>query len=203
MLELRRNFYTLVLVLALFGFVDLPRRGDPMRLVYADDGRSWDSPHMAPFVTTPPEVVCVMLKLAELKKGDVLYDLGSGDGRIAIEAARKYGVKAVGFEIDPGLVKESRQRIKEAGLEGLVEIREQDIRTVDFTAATVVTMYLYPAANLRLRPLLMSRLPPGSRVVSHQFDMGSWNPASIERLTDASGLTRTVYLWRITEPRSR
>lgn len=171
-------------------------------VLYADD-RHWDSPHVAPFVTTPHEVVSRMLELAQIEKGDVLYDLGSGDGRIVIAAAKKYGIKAVGFEIDPVLVKDSRQIIEQAGLEGLVEIREQDIRTVDFSPASVVTMYLYPAANLRLRPVLMRELKPGSRVVSHDFGMGSWKPDRVERLEDRAGLPRTIYLWRIAAPRRR
>jgi SAM-dependent methyltransferase len=171
-------------------------------LLHADD-RDWDSPHIAPFVTTPHEVVSRMLELAEIKKGDVLYDLGSGDGRIVVAAAKKFGIRAVGFEIDPGLVKDSRQLIKQAGLEELVEIREQDIRTVDFSTASVVTMYLYPAANLRLRPVLMRELKPGSRVISHDFGMGSWKPDRVERLQDIGGLSRTIYRWRIVDPPGR
>ena len=168
-------------------------------VVYADDSH-WDSPHVAPFVTTPDEVVTRMLELAEIEKGDVLYDLGSGDGRIVVAAAKRYGIKAVGFEIDPVLVKDSRQIIQEAGLERLVEIREQDIRTIDFSPASVVTMYLYPAVNLRLRPVLMRQLKPGSRVLSHQFGMGSWKPDRVESLKDTAGLSRTIYRWRIAQP---
>jgi SAM-dependent methyltransferase len=171
-------------------------------LLHADDS-DWDSPHIAPFVTTPHEVVSRMLELAEIKQGDVLYDLGSGDGRIVVAAAKKFGIRAVGFEIDPVLVKDSRQIIKQACLERLVEIREQDIRTVDFTPASVVTMYLYPAANLRLRPVLMRELKPGSRVISHDFGMGSWQPDRVDRLQDTAGLSRTIYRWRIAQPPGR
>jgi len=138
-----------------------------------------------------------MLELAEVGKGDLLYDLGSGDGRIVITAARKYGVKAVGFEIDPNLVKRSRDNIREARLEHLVEIREQDVRTVDLSPASVLTMYLYPAANLRLRPAIMRQLKPGSRVVSHEFGMGNWKPDRTEQLMDSADHLRTIYLWRI------
>jgi SAM-dependent methyltransferase len=162
-----------------------------------------DSSHIAPFVPTPHEVVSRMLELAEIKQGDVLYDLGSGDGRIVVAAAKKFGIRAVGFEIDPVLVKDSRQIIKRAGLEELVEIRERDIRTVDFSPASVVTMYLYPAANLRLRPVLMRELKPGSRVISHDFGMGNWKPDHVERLRDTAGLSRTIYRWRIAEPAER
>ena len=171
-------------------------------VLHADDN-DWGSSHIAPFVPTPPEVVSRMLELAEIKQGDVLYDLGSGDGRIVVAAAKQFGIRAVGFEVDPVLVKDSRQIIKRAGLEEFVEIREQDIRTVDFSAASVVTMYLYPAANLRLRPVLMRDLKPGSRVISHDFGMGSWKPDRVERLQDRAGLSRTIYRWRIAEPAGR
>ena len=177
-----------------------PENRDAM--LHADDN-DWDSAHVAPFVPTPPEVVSRMLELAEIKQGDVLYDLGSGDGRIVVAAAKKFGIRAVGFEIDPGLVKDSRQFVKQAGLEELVEIREQDIRTVDFSPASVVTMYLYPAANLRLRPVLMRELKPGSSVISHDFGMGSWKPDHMERLRDTAGFSRTIYRWRIAEPSGR
>jgi tRNA G37 N-methylase Trm5 len=138
-----------------------------------------------------------MLELAELKPGDVLYDLGSGDGRIVITAAKKYAVKAVGFEINPVLVEEAQTNVRAAGLEHLVEIHEADVRFVDLTPASVLTLYLYPAANLRLRGAILRQLKPGSRVVSHSFAMGAWKPDKIERIVDSSGLTRTIYLWRI------
>lgn len=173
---------------------------DNRRAVLHADDNGWESSHIAPFVPTPPEVVDRMLELAEIKQGDVLYDLGSGDGRIVVAAAKRFGIRAVGFEIDPVMVKDSRQIIKQAGLEELVEIREQDIRTVNFSPASVVTMYLYPAANLRLRPVLMRDLRPGSRVISHDFDMGSWKPDRVERLQDRAGLPRTIFRWRIPEP---
>jgi SAM-dependent methyltransferase len=167
-------------------------------VAYAEQRES--SPYMAPFVPTPQEVVDRMLELAEISKGDVLYDLGSGDGRIVVAAAARYGVRAVGFEIDPNLVKESREAIRAAGLGHLAEIHEQDIRTVDFSPASVVTMYLYPGANLRLRSAILRQLKPGSRVVSHDFGMGDWKPDRVDRITDSMGLLRTLYLWRIREP---
>ena len=162
-----------------------------------------ESPYIAPYVPTPQEVVERMLELAAPTKGDLLYDLGSGDGRIVIMAARKYGVRAVGFEIDPALVKLSRQQIQEAGLEHLAEIREQDIRTVDLSPATVLTMYLYPVANLRLRGAIRRQLRPGSRVVSHQFAMGDWRPDRVDQITDSTGIVRTLYLWRVGEAETR
>ena len=140
---------------------------------------------------TPQEVVDKMVELAGVKKGDVVYDLGSGDGRIVITAAKK-GAKAVGFEIDGDLVKQSRDNIRKAGVQEQAEIRQQDILTVDLSAASVVTMYLLPDVNLKLKPNILSQLKPGSRVVSHAFDMGEWKPDRIERVEG-----RTLYLWTI------
>ena len=178
------------------GFISLePERRSRKHVLFASEER--DSQYIAPYVPTPQEVVDRMLELAGIKEGDLLYDLGSGDGRIVITAARRYGIKAVGFEINPALVKDARDSIREAGLEHLVEIREQDVRTVDLAPASVLTLYLYPAANLRLRSTILRQLKPGSRVVSHAFGMGNWQPDRIEQLTDSTGLTRTIYLWRI------
>ena len=150
-----------------------------------------------PYVPTPQIVVDRMLEAAQVKKGDVVYDLGSGDGRIVITAARRYGVQAVGFEIDPKLVEQSRKRIRDEGLEGLAQIRPQDIFTADLTPATVVTLYLLPRVNRRLRPRLLKQLRPGSRVVSHEFDMGDWNPVRVEQVKDSTGTDHPIYLWRI------
>ena len=136
-------------------------------------------------------VVDKMIELAGVKKGDVVYDLGSGDGRIVIAAAKK-GARAVGFDIDPDLVAESRANIKKAGVQDSAEIRNQDILTVDLSPASVVTMYLLPDVNLKLKPNLLSQLKPGSRVVSHSFDMGDWKPDKVERVDG-----RTIYLWII------
>jgi SAM-dependent methyltransferase len=126
-----------------------------------------------------------------------IYDLGSGEGRVVITAVRRYGAKAVGFEIDPPLVTHSRRKIREAGLEDRAEIREQDIRTVDLSPASVVALYLYPEANLALKAALMRQLKPGSRVVSHYFGMGDWKPHRIEQMTDSAGFLRSIYLWRM------
>jgi SAM-dependent methyltransferase len=151
----------------------------------------FENKKIVPFVPSPQEVVDKMIALAGVKKGDVVYDLGSGDGRIVIAAAKK-GAKAVGFEIDPDLVGQSRANIQKAGVQELAEIRNQDILTVDLSPASVVTMYLLPDVNLKLRPNLLSQLKPGSRVVSHSFDMGDWKPDRIERVEG-----RTIYLWTI------
>ena len=152
---------------------------------------SFENKKIVPYVPSPQFVVDKMIDLAGVKPGDLVYDLGSGDGRIVVTAAKK-GAKAVGFEIDGDLVAESRANIKRAGVEALAEIRHQDILTVDFSAATVVTLYLLPDVNLQLKPSLLTQLKPGARIVSHSFDMGDWKPDKVER---AEG--RTIYLWTI------
>ena len=151
----------------------------------------FDSRKVVPFVPTPQRVVDKMIELARVKEGDVVYDLGSGDGRIVIAAAKK-GAKAVGFEIDPELVGTARENIKKAGVQERAEIRNQDIFTADFSGASVITLYLLPDVNLKLKPKLLRQLKPGSRVVSHAFSMGNWKP---ERTQDIDG--RTIYLWII------
>jgi tRNA G37 N-methylase Trm5 len=172
-----------------------PRQGTvPIGVVWAQD---LESQKIVPYVPTPQEVVERMLQLAGVQKGDVVYDLGSGDGRIVVTAAKKYGVKAIGFEIDPERIKESHENIQKAGVERLVEIRRQDILTVDLSGASVLTMYLLPDVNLKLRPTIQRQMKPGSRIVSHDFDMGDWKPERTERIKDASGWDHTIYLWRI------
>jgi SAM-dependent methyltransferase len=156
-----------------------------------------ESKKIVPYVPTPQEVVDRMLELAQVKKGDVVYDLGSGDGRIVVTAAKKYGVKAVGYEIDPQRIKESHENIKKAGVEKLVEIKQQDIRTVDLSGASVLTMYLLPEVNMMLRPNIWSQMKQGSRVVSHDFDMGDWKPVKTEHIKDSSGWDHTLYFWRV------
>src|SRR5512145_2710135 len=144
------------------------------------------------FVPTPQEVVEDMLRLANVKKGDVLYDLGSGDGRIAITAAKKYGIKATGIDIDPDRIREARENARKAGVTDLVEFRQEDLFKADFREATVVTLYLLPDLNVKLRPRLWEELKPGTRIVSHQFDMGTWKP---EKRLESNG--RTVYFWTV------
>jgi len=146
-----------------------------------------------PFVPTPYEVIEDMLRFAELKKGDVLYDLGCGDGRIVIEAARRAGIRAVGIDIDPQRIKESRENARTAGVDHLVEFRRADIFQSDLSEATVITMYLLPDVNIRLRPTILS-LKPGTRIISHQFDMDEWQA---DRMTyvPVDLYVHTVFLW--------
>ena len=171
---------------------------------YADnapaDERTRGPGQVAPFDPAPQEVVQRMLTLAGVKKGDVVYDLGSGDGRILIAAAKKYGVRSVGFEIDPGLVKLARENARREGVEKLVEIREQDFLTANLSPASVVTLYLSYDGNLAVRPQLLRQLKPGARVVSYVFDMGDWQPKIAETHRDSVGDQHPLYLWRIGEP---
>jgi SAM-dependent methyltransferase len=148
------------------------------------------------FVPTPPETVDEMLRQAHLQKGDVLYDLGSGDGRIPLAAAKQYGVRAVGIDIDPKLVTESNEAARREGLEHLVTFRNEDIFTADFRDATVVTLYLSDTINVMLRPKLLRELRPGTRIISHDFRMGDWVPEKSIRVP-WKNLYRTVYVWTV------
>jgi SAM-dependent methyltransferase len=156
-----------------------------------------DAGSLAPFLATPPSVVEEMLRLAGVGKADLVYDLGSGDGRIVIAAAKLYGARAIGFELEEKLVRESRERAAREGVAGLVEFRLQDVMTVDLSPATVVTIYLTRAANLKLRPKVATELRHGARVVSHQYDMGDWRADEIRRVTSEGGHRHTLYLWRL------
>jgi len=150
------------------------------------------------FVPTPQEVVEDMLRLANVRKGDVLYDLGSGDGRIAITAAKKYGIKATGIDIDPERIREANANAKKAGVTDRVQFRQEDLFQANFRDATVVTLYLLPDLNVKLRPKLWNELKPGTRIVSHQFDMGKWKP---EKTLESEG--RTIYFWTVPEKGKR
>lgn len=147
------------------------------------------------YVPTPHETVAAMLELGEVKKGDILYDLGSGDGRIPIAAAKKFGIKAVGIDIDPQRIAEANANAKTAGVTHLVSFRNEDLFQSDFREATVVTLYLLPSLNEKLRPKLLRDLKPGTRIVSHAFPMGDWEP---EKTVDVPGGGR-IYLWRVPE----
>ncbi len=147
------------------------------------------------FVPTPEEVVGQMLKLADVHKGDVVYDLGCGDGRMVIAAA-KLGARGVGIDINPERIKESRENARKAEVTDRVSFRTEDLFEADFKDATVVTLYLLQSLNEKLRPKLWRDLRPGTRVVSHDFDMGDWTPEK-EIHVDVEGRSHTVYLWKI------
>lgn len=146
-----------------------------------------------PYVRTPDNVVAAMLKLAGVKKTDVVYDLGCGDGRIVIAAARDYGAHGVGIDIDPERIQEARDNARKAGVEALVKFQVKDLFDTDLHDATVVALYLLPDVNLRLRPKLLSELKPGARIVSHDFHMGDWKPDK-QALVDAGS---KIYLWTV------
>lgn len=146
------------------------------------------------YVPTPYEVVEKMLEVAQVKKGDVVYDLGCGDGRIVVTAAKKYGVRAKGFDIDPERIKEARENVKKNGVENLVEIHQKDIFTLDLSEATVVTLYLLPQLNVKLIPQL-EKLKPGSRIVSHDFDMEGVIPDKVIHFKPKDQREHTIYLW--------
>lgn len=147
------------------------------------------------YVPTPEPVVEAMLELAGVGEDDVLYDLGSGDGRIPIAAAKKFGIRAVGIDIDPVRVREATANAKAAGVSHLVTFRQEDLFQSDFSEATVVTLYLLQSLNQKLRPKLLSDLEPGTRIVSHAFDMGEiWEPEQT-REVDSS----TIHLWTVPE----
>jgi SAM-dependent methyltransferase len=147
-----------------------------------------------PYVPTPDQVVNGMLEIAKVGPKDVVYDLGSGDGRIVIAAARKHGARGVGIDIDPDMIKQARENARKAGVAGRVEFREGDLFKADIGEASVVTLYLLPRVNLELRPKLLAELKPGTRIVSHGFDMGDWQPAATRRVG-----TSTVYYWIVPE----
>jgi SAM-dependent methyltransferase len=147
------------------------------------------------FVPTPQPVVDAMLEAANVDKGDVVYDLGSGDGRIVITAARRYGARGVGIDIDPALVKTAAARAAAAGVSGRVRFIAQNLFSADISEATVVTLYLLQSLNERLRPKLVRELKPGTRIVSHVFNMGPEWPAQRELLVGRS----RIFVWTIAE----
>jgi ubiquinone/menaquinone biosynthesis C-methylase UbiE len=157
-------------------------------LVWAQEDESYD----VPYVPTPENVVEEMLKLANIHKGDILYDLGSGDGRIVITAAKKFGIKGVGIDINPERIKEANENAETAGVTDLVTFKQNDLFKEDISKATVVTLYLLPEVNLRLRPKLFKELKPGSRIISHDFDMGDWKPDKEVPLE-----SHRIYFWVI------
>jgi SAM-dependent methyltransferase len=161
-------------------------------LVFAA-GAQTTPPHLdVPYVPSPNAVVSGMLKLADVKKGDVVYDLGCGDGRIVIAAAKEYGARGVGVDLNPERIQEARANAKNAAVEEMVKFEENDLFKANIADATVVTLYLLPDVNVRLRPKLLKDLKPGTRIVSHSFDMGDWKPEK-EEIVDG----RHLYLWTV------
>ena len=144
------------------------------------------------YVPTPEAVVEAMLQVANVTKNDIVYDLGCGDGRIPVTAAKKYGARGVGIDIDPQRIKEANANVEKNGVGDLVKIVQGDLFEQDLSQATVVTLYLLPSLNVKLMPKLMKELKPGTRIVSHAFDMGDWKP---EKELDVDG--RKVYFWTI------
>ncbi|MBI4864575.1 MAG: class I SAM-dependent methyltransferase [Candidatus Riflebacteria bacterium] len=163
-------------------------------LYLGSHGRT-DVPDLGPFVPTPKEVVERALKLAGVSAADVVYDLGCGDGRIVIEAARRYGARGVGVDLDPRLVRESQEAARAAAVERLVAFRAGDATQCDVTAATVVFMYLVPEANALLRPRLEAQLRPGSRVVSHDYPVPGWTAARAEIFEPGTGKKHYIFLY--------
>lgn len=143
-----------------------------------------------PYVPTPETVVEKMLELAQVGPEDVVYDLGSGDGRIVITAAKKYGARGLGVDIDPELIKQARENANNAGVSDRVEFREGNLFEMDLSNASVVTLYLLQSLNMKLRPKLLAELKPGTRIVSHSFDMGDWKP-----LQEVEIEGRKIYYW--------
>ncbi len=149
-----------------------------------------------PYVPTPTQVVAEMLRLANVTEKDVVYDLGCGDGRIVITAAKQYGARGVGIDIDPERIKESNANAQQAGVADRVKFTTQDLFKTDLSEATVVTLYLLPEINLKLRPKLLQELKPGTRIVSHSFDMGDWKPEKVVKVNDGA-IERTIYYWTV------
>jgi SAM-dependent methyltransferase len=161
------------------------------RLLLAQNESPQRSPDV-PYVPTTREVVDQMLRMAKVGKSDVVYDLGCGDGRIVITAAKQYGARGIGVDIDPQRIREARDNAKSEGVTEKVTFTQGDLFTTDLSKATVVTLYLLPAVNLKLRPKLLSELKPGTRIVSHNYDMGDWKPE--QTVTVGS---HTVYMWTV------
>jgi SAM-dependent methyltransferase len=156
-----------------------------------------------PYLPTTEEAVGAMLKLAEVKPSDVVFDLGCGDGRIVITAAQAFGAHGVGIDIDPERIAEANANAKKAGVEKLVRFEEKDLFQADIHEASVVTLFLLSSVNLKLRPKLLADLKPGTRIVSNTFDMGDWQPAKELNLGDSDSddnyFSRKLFLWIVPE----
>jgi SAM-dependent methyltransferase len=197
---IRRRALLVVLSVAVVGFLDAlygPRSVVNIVIGYATGQQASRAPDI-PFVATPHAIVGPMLELAGVTRDDVVYDLGSGDGRIVIAAARTYGARGVGIDLDPRLVAEARWNAMRAGVADRVTFVEGDIFHADISNATVVTLFLLTSLNERLRPKLQAELRPGTRIVSHAFRMGDWTPEREIVVDD-----RAMFLWRVPTRRER
>jgi protein-L-isoaspartate O-methyltransferase len=161
--------------------------------------RVGSTPPLVRFEPTPPHIVTAMLQLAEVKARDVVYDLGSGDGRIAIAAAKRFAAQAVGIEIHAGRVAEATRNAQQAGVTRRVRFLHQDLFAADLRPATVVTLFLLPEANVMLRPKMLRELAPGSRIVSYIHEMGAWKPQKAHYSLDRRGWYHRIYLWTVPE----
>jgi cyclopropane fatty-acyl-phospholipid synthase-like methyltransferase len=177
-------------------------------LIAAVTGSAADYPEEIPFVPTPIAVVDRMLEMAEIKKGDVVYDLGSGDGRIVIRAAKKFGARGVGIEMDKTLIEKARKSAREEGVGHLVEFRSEDALKTDISPASVITLYMLPWFNAAMKPNFQKMLRPGSRIVAHDFGIEGWKPDKTEKLpeveTHPNGYRHqhVIYFWLMNGPRS-
>jgi len=190
---LRRSLLLSILALAVLAVASAAVVAQPLKPL--------DKQPEVPYVPTHEKVVDEMLKVANVGKNDVLYDLGSGDGRIPITAAKRWGTRGVGVDIDPERIKEARENATKAGVADKVKFMQQDLFDTDIKDATVVTLYLLPEVNLRLRPKLLADLKPGTRVVSHNYDMGDWKPLKTLTVKLSDG-DHTVYYW-VVPPRKK
>jgi len=190
---LRKHSVCLFIVAALFGaFIAAAQSAAPRR-----------EPDV-PYVPTTDKAVEAMLKLAGVTKSDIVYDLGCGDGRIVIAAAKLFGARGVGIDINPVRIEEAKENARKAGVEKLVRFEENDLFEANFKEATVVTLFLLPNINLKLRPKLLQDLKPGTRVVSNTFDMGDWKPEkeiTLENDGEYSYLSHRLYLWTVPTPK--
>jgi SAM-dependent methyltransferase len=172
-------------IIALFSFSQMAVKAQDSLSTFAD---------LVPFVTTPWEVVDAMLELADVEASDRIIDLGSGDGRIPIRAAVLYGTKGMGVEIDAELVEEAKKLAAEKGVSQLVDFIQGDLFEIDFSEATVLTLYLFPDINLKLMPKILT-MRPGTRIVSHRFGMGDWEPKETRKIILPDGKEHLIFLW--------